>query len=740
MPIPGTARLHPGQSEEDAVAYAHSANADGIRQDLVAHLRAVADLAAGFARALGAPEAARALGLWHDLGKFAPAFQRYLMESEAGIARRHGPDHKAAGTLLAARHLGPLALLIRGHHGGLVSPAELKAWLAEQASEPHPQAALRLARHAIPDLEPATPPPLPTGVECDPLNADLFLRLLFSALVDADYLDTERHFSPAAAGVRAAGLSLEELERRLTRDQARLSGQGSDPVSCARHEVYESCLAAAQQRPGLFRLTVPTGGGKTRSAMAFALRHALLHGQERVFVAIPYISITEQTADVYRKIFDADRDRPMAVLEHHSAAFSADGGDDCSPAAQWQRLAAENWDVPIVVTTTVQLFESLFTNTPGRARKLHRLANSVILIDEAQSLPPRLLEPVLDVLSRLARHYNTSVVFSTATQPAFEAIHAFRDLDAIEIVPSPDRLFSALKRVEYEWRLDPPLGWPEVARLIAGERQALAVVNTKRDALALLEALGDPDALHLSTLLCGAHRRRVLAEVRRRLAVGESCRLVSTQVVEAGVDLDFPVVLRALGPLDSLIQAAGRCNREGRLDRGRVVIFDTAEGRTPPGVYRTGTDVTRGLVGRGELDLHGTAAAHAYFTRLYQTVGPDREDIQGRRRALDFPAVARSFRMIEDDTEAVIVRYGSADEQRRLQGLVDAVQRRASAPRPLLRALQPYIVNVRRREAERLRRQGLIAPLAPGIGEWLGRYDPVCGLVGEDPDPDTLVV
>ena len=715
------------------MAFAHSCNEQHERQDLLDHLRSVGECAAEFAGPLGAGAAGRFLGLCHDIGKFSPEFQRYLLESEANPKRRgHGPDHKGAGAILAAGVLGPLALAIQGHHGGLHSPAELKAWLVERQRDPLTGQAIALAMNALPELQ-SKSVPLPAYVEGDALAAEMFIRLLFSALVDADFLDTERHFSPTRPLARSNGPSLSDLWARLARDQKTLSGWRSDAVGQARHAIYQACLAAAERAPGLFRLTVPTGGGKTRSAMAFALRHALLHGQQRVIVAIPFISITEQTADVYRRIFEDPADAAPVVLEHHSAAITDE--DD-----EWARLAAENWDAPIVVTTTVQLFESLFADNPSRCRKLHRLANSVLILDEAQALPPGLLTPCLDALAQLAAHYGTTVVLSTATQPAFEAIPAFRQVAATEIVPEPGRYFDALRRVSWEWRSDSPLSWLRVAEIMRGERQALAVVNTKRDALNLLDALADPDALHLSTLLCGAHRRRAIAEVRRRLTAGEPCRLVSTQVIEAGVDLDFPVMLRALGPLDALIQAAGRCNREGRLDHGRVLVFAPAEGHVPPGSYRTATGVTQAILARGGLDLSGPEAPWAYFEELFHTLDTDSEHIQPGRQALDYPGVAERFKLIRDDSESVAVRYGTVAEIEALDAILTRLRRGEGRGRHLLRALQPYLVTVRRREAERWRRNGMIAPVAPGLGEWLGEYDPVLGLSGADLDPEALII
>jgi CRISPR-associated endonuclease/helicase Cas3 len=485
-----------------------------------------------------------------------------------------------------------------------------------------------LARQRLKGIEPTAMLPIPPQVDTDRLAAEVFLRMLFSALVDADFLDTEAHFQEAGQEVRqAARIGLEELWRRLEQSQQWLMAGCSGPVAQARREIYDYCLAAAGSPPGLFRLTVPTGGGKTRSGMAFALRHALLHGMQRIIVAVPFISITEQTAEVYREIFEAGDDQTPVVLEHHSA-FLLQEEDEFSPRAQWTRLAAENWDAPIIVTTTVQLFESLFGNSPSTTRKLHRLARSVIILDEAQALPPHLLTPILDVLGRLCTDYGSSVVFSTATQPAFETIQAFAGIAATEIVPQPERYFAALKRVRYEWYTERALSWDEVAALIKDEPQVLVVLNTKADALALLDALGDPAALHLSTLLCGAHRRHVIREVKRRLVAGEPCRLVSTQVIEAGVDLDFPLVLRALGPLDSVIQAAGRCNREGKLPCGRVIVFRPQDGGLPPGAYKAAAGITARIQAEGHADPDDPAFARRYFRLLYETIDTDREEIQ----------------------------------------------------------------------------------------------------------------
>ena len=719
--------------------YAHSANARGERHLLVDHLRAVAAKAQQLAEPFGGGDVAFLAGLWHDVGKADPKWQRRLIECEQGTRQRIGIDHKGAGALLAREAGCPwVGLLIHAHHGGLKHHTlSFVPWLEERDRLPGPREAIKRLGTAMKGLQEHDPPSLPDHLG-DELALDLFIRLAYSALVDADSLDTEDHKLGEVPNVRGTATTLGDLWRRhecFVADESPAEGD----VGLVRGEVLEACVEASAMPQGIFRLTVPTGGGKTRSSMAFALRHGMEHGLRRVVVAVPFTTITQQTAAVYRSIFGDDR----VVLEHHSAASegagaASDDEDSFADDAVWHRLAAENWDAPVVVTTTVQLFESLFSNRRSKTRKLHSLARSVIIVDEAQALPAELLSPILCGLRELSKNYGVSVVLSTATQPAFELIGEFREIEAQEIVRDHERHFRMLSRVRYEWRTDEPHEWQQVARWVRDEQSALVVVNTKRHAMELLDELDDPGVLHLSTLLCGAHRNAVLDDIRRRLSAGSSCRVVSTQVVEAGVDLDFDTVFRAEAPLDSIIQAAGRCNREGRLGPrgGRVIVFRPPDDASPPGVYRSGRDIARVLRDLPDFDPDEPQTVRRYFEWLFGTaIDPDRPGVQDSRKALDFPAVAKKFRMIDEDTCDLIVDYPQHDLAR-IDALVEHLRYPRRPMRETLRELQPHTVSVGRHEYERLTAEGFVEEIAlvHGVGRWRGRYDDTRGIVAADPD------
>lgn len=716
--------------------YAHTPNGSGQWHELADHLKGVAWRARAFGDKFGAGKWAERAGWLHDAGKASPGFQSYLQACYREKEKKHkGPPHSILGALEAFRQrLDSLSLVIAGHHGGLPSLSAFKTErLAPALNDP--------AIHGLaPDLDALNLPrcPLPSdNLPTSRTGLEMFIRLLFSALVDADFLDTEAHLQPDLSEHRLPGPSIQACWRAMEAAQQELSGRSSGRLSLARHEIFQACLAAAEAPQGFFRLSVPTGGGKTRSGMAFALKHAVAHGLDRVIVAIPYTSIVDQTTGVYREIFGEE-----AVLEHHSNAEwrSQEDPEDAPEDALRQRLASENWDAPIIVTTTIQLFESLFSNRVSACRKLHNIAKSVIILDEAQTLPEALLAPILDVLRELVARYNVSVVFSTATQPAFQFIeNAMRNFR--EIVPDPARYFGALQRVRYE-RPQTPWTWEDLAAEVRQCPSALVVLNRKKDALAAMEALGDPEAYHLSTLLYPAHRRRILAEIRERLHRGQPCRLIATQVVEAGVDLDFPVVFRAMGPLDRIVQAAGRCNREGRLaTHGRVVVFVPSEGGVPRGAYAAGLGNALTLLADPAADLNDPALYETYFAMFYQTVNTDAKGIQERRKAFDYPEVAERFRMIASPTVPVLIRRALMEEERnQIELWLGRLEEGWASPRIAVRKLQPFTVSLYQQDLSRALREHLAAPLAAGLFEWLGKYDNRRGLTWDAADPADLII
>jgi CRISPR-associated endonuclease/helicase Cas3 len=729
---------------------AHTCNREGAVHDLVVHLSRVAAKAKEFADAFGAGSLASWLGWLHDLGKCNPEFQAYLEAEDQGRPGRKVP-HAIWGAAfiykLVIRGLGDpeswkeLAMPVYGHHAGLPDSGELSSALEHFLSE-KPDA-LSLMQRFLKGLQSSLPPLrlIRHSAREQETRRELFIRMLFSTLVDADYLDTEVHFEPENARLRSRWPPIDELWKRFEPGReahlrAHRVGVRTDPnVLRVRREVYEACLQAAETPPGIFRLTVPTGGGKTLSSLAFALKHACIYGLRRVIVALPYTSIIDQTARVYREVLGED-----AVLEHHSAFEFPESKDERQDAeAVRLRLASENWEAPLVVTTTVQLFESLFHNRPSKCRKLHNIVKSVIILDEVQALPPHILEPTLDVLCALVEDYGVTVVLSTATQPAFDG-KRFRQVFRTqklrgEIVPQYPEHFRLLQRVRYEF-CRKPLSWNELAKEIRKLPQVMVVLNTRRDALRLVEELEEENHIyHLSTLLCGAHRREILEEIRQRLAAGEPVKLVSTQVVEAGVDFDFPVVYRAIGPLERIVQVAGRCNREGKLGPrgGRVILFEPAEGGAPRGPYLVGLEKAKFLLQEyPEERLYDPEFYREYFLKLYADVPLDKNKVQRLREELCYPKVAERYRLIEEPTVPVVVPYG--DALRRLE----AWQR--SPGWTTWQRLQPYVVNLYEREARRFEQEGWLETVTEGLYRWRGRYDPRIGIVRALYDPSDLIL
>jgi len=642
-------------------------------------------------------------GLWHDLGKYNPAFQQYLIDSHEGREATSTP-HAIYGALWAAgQGLPELEQVIAGHHTGMPSLADIDNAFSDPA--------IRLTYENVMTVAPEVEDAISTPKVSRDLRGEMLLRMVFSCLVDADYVDTERHFDPERAAMRVPPSRPGDLLPLLLVDQERIMLGKVGAVNAVRREVYGHCLSTATESPGVYRLVAPTGAGKTRSALAFGLRHAVEHHLERVVFAVPYLSITDQVAHVARSIFGAEN-----VLEHHSGILTRE------PSFE-SKLAVQNWSAALIVTTTVQLLESLLSNRPSRCRKLHNIANSVIILDEVQTLPITLLQPIVSVLQELVDRYGCSVVLSTATQPALTG--QFRYLQGFGMVRDivgPEKArehFQKLRRVSYEVRPD-GWSWQRVAHELRQEGRAMAVVNTRVDAADLCDQVGG-DALHLSASMCGAHRKDVLSEVRSRLAQDQACLLISTQVVEAGVDLDFDCVFRAFGPLDRIVQAAGRCNREGRLQEGRVVVFAASDGSLPPAEYRTATHLARNTLRRG-IDLHDPGVWDRYFRRLYQGVDTDANHVQPLRSQFNYPEVARRFRLIDDGQQDVIVAYDN-----RARTLIARIRAEGELRRGDLKRLQPYAVGLYPRDFDKSAADR--EEIAEGVWVWNGQYDDKKGVI-----------
>jgi len=707
------------------VYYAHTlpGHSPDDWQPLAEHLQNVATLAAEFAATFNASSWAYLAGLWHDLGKYDPEFQRYLRAaSEACLETRPGKvNHSTAGGQHAVARFGDLGRIlaypIAGHHAGLPD------WQSE--TSPLKSLALRLSRTE--HLPAAKSGDIPASILDQPspgdkaksgteLSRSLWLRMLFSCLVDADFLDTEAFMEPEKASRRQGYPSLAEMAPLFERYMEEKSAQASPtPVNLIRAEVLDACRQKANSAPGLFTLTVPTGGGKTLSSLAFALGHAKAYAKRRIIYVIPYTSIIEQSADQFRLIWREMGDD--VVLEHHSNLDVA----DVSRENERSRLACENWDAPLIVTTSVQFLESLFASRASRCRKLHNIVNSVVVLDEAQLLPPDFLKPVLEVIKELQKNYGVTFVLSTATQPALgpqaSMDFTFPGLIGLqEIIPNPLSLHERLKRATVEVVNGlAPLPWDELSARLTAYESVLCIVNRRDDARLLWEKM-PAGAFHLSALMCGAHRSKQIALIKESLAAQRPTKVISTQLVEAGVDLDFPVVYRALAGIDSVAQAAGRCNREGLLTRGQVYVFQP-ESKTPAGHLRQAAEIGRQLLTEDHADPLAPERFSRFFQTLYWMKGDqlDKEGILGllandRELRISFREAAEKFRLIDEAAYVpVLVMYGE-----RSPSLLELL-RRQGPERWLMRKLQRYVVNLPRHVHGRLLAEGGIEEVHPGV-------------------------
>ena len=727
-------------------------------QTLQSHLVNVGEMVAEFARVFGAQEIACQTGQLHDLGKYSEPFDRRL----------HGGssvDHATAGAKIAVERWGNaigklMAFCIAGHHAGLANGngegdnrRTLKHRLALQFGADIP-ALDNLWQQEIKLPQNLSAPPLKPDAHHPFFSYAFFTRMLYSCLVDADYLDTEAFYLKLEnKTVERGGYPdlnalqhnfnqfINAFRRRIAQAPEQTEAEKRNAaLNRLRSEILDHAVEQAAQPQGLFTLTVPTGGGKTFTSMAFALEHAKLHGMRRVIYVIPFTSIIEQNAAEFRKAFGELGEQ--AVLEHHST-FD-DGKLQNEATKDKLRLASENWDAPIVVTTAVQFFESLFADRSSRCRKLHNIAGSVIILDEAQMLPLNLLLPIMQAIKELAQNYRCSVVMCTATQPAVQAENGFyRGFENMrEIAPKPTALFDKLRRTTVQH-----IGTQTDADLLAklGEHlQMLVIVNNRRHARSLYDQAKHLDGtFHLTTLMCAKHRSQKLDEIRGRLKKGEPCRVIATSLIEAGVDVDFPLVMRAEAGLDSVAQAAGRCNREGKRpsENSFVWIFAPEEQWKAPPELAAQAAVMRLTADSFSDDLLSTQAVAAYFKALYELKGKEldyKQILQMHHNAgqsLDFPfqTIADKFRMIESHMQPLIIPFDVEAEN-----LISSLHHADHIGR-LLRKLQPYIVQIPEKALAALYKAGRIEPInEKNFGKQfytligLDLYDEVAGLSWEN--------
>lgn len=726
--------------------YAHSRKGDDKSnwQLLIDHLSNTANLAEKYGADAGISEIARTAALLHDVGKYSKAFQARLDGSKKKV------DHATAGARTVINFFNKnelekwlatmMAYCIAGHHTGLPDygsaidvdgDGTLLARLDPDKKKLEDFSAYRT------EIDPATltvkSRTIKTAKECPGFSLAFMTRMLFSALVDADFQETEK-FMNKGEKPRGEHASIEDLCNAFNTAMQKFDNPQGE-INKKRTETLKACIEKAESDQGFFTLTIPTGGGKTLASMAFALNHAVKHGLKRVIYVIPFTSIIEQNAAVFKDYLGE-----YNVLEHHSNfdwkrgnkpdTESAD--DETKDALDKLKLASENWDIPIVVTTNVQFFESLFANKSSRCRKLHNLAKSAIIFDEAQMIPREYLDPCMLAVKELVQNYGASAIFCTATQPALNK--RLPNVTFAELAPDPQALFDFYKRVHITNIGKTPD--TDLIKRIKAYPQALCIVNTRKHAKGLFDQLDGEGSFHLSTLMCPTHRKEVLSEIRKRLKSDQPCRVISTQVMEAGIDVDFPVGFRAMAGLDSIIQAAGRVNREMKHDISDVFVFDpeTPFIKKTPIFIKQGAAVTESILRDYANQPDSKEAIESYFHFLYNIQGKNAFDVKnilayfGNGLEFEFKKAAGEFRLIENNSVAVVIPYN--DDARML------LQRAKYHPFPytFARQLQMFTVNVYENEFEKLQSKGVIETINDTYetlteGKMKDFYDEKTGLV-----------
>lgn len=670
------------------MAYLAHITEQSDEQTVREHAEGTASLASAFAQAFGAASMGYCAGLLHDIGKYSSEFQKRLFGSPEKV------DHATAGAQLCWKQPGMayqmLAYCIAGHHAGLPDTGETVDSGSDKTMCGRMKKKLKdYSAYAneitIPKVKAPEFSPVPG--ENPGFFSATFIRMLYSCLVDADFLDTE-YFMNGRKSIRTQGDSMETLLERLKRHiEPWLKNTDVCSVNGRRTEILKNCMAMGKRSKGLYRLTVPTGGGKTVSSLAFALEHAAYHKMQRIIYVIPYTSIIEQNAKVFGDILGDTN-----VLENHCNVDY-----DSSEELKNMQLAAENWDKPVVVTTNVQFFESLFSNKSSKCRKLHNIANSVVIFDEAQMLPSDYLKPCVAIISQLLRYYGCTGVLCTATQPALQEFFP-ADMQAAELCPRMEEQFRFFKRSSIK-NLG-VLSEEQLIEQLLNEKQALCILNTKKRTQKIYQQLKGEGVYHLSTTMYPLHRKRILEEIRKNLKSGKKCVVISTSLVEAGVDLDFAAVYRQLAGADSIIQAAGRCNRDGRrnLEESYTYIF-TLEGKESVPGQSQQIAVTKSLL-TGHKDLEKLEVIHDYFARLYhfRSESLDKKNILEMFQMGDFrfATAAKEFKLIDEKTKTIFIPI----EDRAKQILEDI--RCKGVTNKLFREAGQYCINVYEQDLDKM--------------------------------------
>jgi len=706
---------------------AHSSNEEGNEQPLAAHLIGVAEIMEKFAPNEMLRKVFRTTGLIHDIGKYQNEFQRYIKE---GGVRGSVPHANIGAAYCRVLKQQEAAFVVDGHHKGIPDLAELQTDIAsfKNREKELKEISERFLSEIFIEESELT---LKNSLGLEGTKREFIIRYLFSALTDADWIDTEKHFNKTQAESRICKpldtlYLIGKIEKEIDQKDK------ESPINKLRNEVRKYAISRATGNVGFYSMNLPTGLGKTLASVSWALHHARQNNLRRIIIVLPFISIIDQTASDLKKIFGEEW-----VLEHHSSYTDNKESDDKIKNETVQgidytkRLAAENWDFPVIVTTSVQFFESLFANKPSKCRKVHNIAQSVVIFDEVQTLPKKLVIPTLTMLKDVQRVMNTSFLFCTATQPAFEKREGFEGIDSIEpLVQNPKSIFEKCRRVEYipvnEYK---PVKMDELAELVSKQDSScLCIFNTKAKAFSFFEAIRSLSGyrkFHLSTRMYPVHRKRVIKQIREALSVNEKIIVASTQLIEAGVDFDFPCVFREIAPLESIIQSAGRCNRNNTLPhKGKVYLFTLEDPAAPDKQYRSLAEFANTMYANQEDLLH----EHDFFTQYYQKAlrlffDEDREKINESRNAFKFHKVADCYRLIDNKTIPVFVLCEET------KPLYETIRHKPVLSREDFRKMQLYSVQV----YENFLKEniGKLGKEPQGFWVWHGEYNEETGITGE---------